>query len=356
MKEEKSRKDHVQSIKGFERMELMSMIPLDISDSSISLRPKSAIETDYELYRKLLSRYARNLDYGVKNDCKKFVRGNTDTSNITHKITSYESALESIDYTTPDPGTYSPDFNAIKPKIRATNIGIVHKKTKVKQLGKSTAASPTKYSLRLRSKERLEAPAISELEELNPIKPGKPIAVPRFKTQLARKIEKPFPTALNPNVPFYLKPLSQPKSVYFDRQASRKDLFVTDHGRDYTDGVERGWAYLNKRSASVPNFSRQSDRDRLGNKNQRVAFLESIDSEQKEMLDKLKPKREHVVTKGRCTSSFDRQGKRKLIFDMIKALPESKFPINTEKSFRYLHGLPKTLIIKTPIHKMNTKK
>ena len=339
--------------KVLERMQLISMVPLDVNPKDASHPPKSALEQTFEFKDRSMSKFAKMLNYNIKGDISRMLDPNSEPPKYQHSITSYKPAFEVPESSAPEPASYHPLFDSIKPSTIVPNIGIIPP-AKVKK-DVTTAALLENFSKGLRdfdpdkierAQDKIEPEKTEEKEEL-PL----PKTLETFDKQMKRDNEM-LKTSLVTNIDYYTPPSPKVKVTDFKRQSTRTEIFPTDSGRDYSDKALMQMDKLKSKPSNSVSMKRQLSRDYVPPKNERVAFLDSIAQQQRALLEKIKPKRAQSRQQPPKKETFAMQAPRGDILD-LKPQPDSKFPLNPLKSLKYVY--PKVPAIKISESKREPK-
>lgn len=343
-KMKKARPDQYQTQtmqKTWERMELISMVPLDIDPKNSSAPPKSALEQNYNVKIKPLSKFAKMLDYNLKNNT---IDSKIEVPQSDHKITPYTPAFQVPESAEPEPATYNPKFDATKKTILHAKIGEI---PQIKQKeGETTVNILDSFSLGLRTFDtnQFPHPLREEITNIDKDKIFQPKYTYTFDQQPARNDDM-LKTSLVTTADFYTEPEKEPKGIAFGKQVGRKHFVKADEGRDYSDNAIPQLDKLKARASVNLKMKRQLPRDYVPPKNERVAFLDSLSAEQKKMLDRIRPQRSVQRLLPPKKETFTLQASRP---EVIPPRPysESKFPLDPLKSLKFIW--PKTPAIKIP--------
>lgn len=327
--------------KTWERMDLISMVPLDIDPKSSSPPPKSALEQNYNVKIKPLSKFGKMLDYNIKANALESPEAPPE---FNHKITSYKPAFKVPESAEPEPTSYKPNFNAVKKSIIGSKIREIPKEN-VKE-GKTTQNILNSFSLGLRTFDttKFTHPVAEPLNDIDKAKIFPPKYTYKFEDQPSRNDDM-FKTSLNTKADFYMEPAQPPKGIEFGKQVGRKHFVKADEGRDYSDLAVPQLDKLKEKAIGNLSMSHQLSRNYVPPKNERVAFLDSLSKEQKQMLERIQPKRSRSKVLLPPKETFSLQASRPEVLPP-RPYSESKFPIDPLKSLKYIW--PKTPSIRIP--------
>ena len=330
--------------KVIERMQLISMVPLDINPKDASPPPKSALEQTFDFEDRAMSKFAKMLDYNIKGDISRMMNPEAEPPKFEHTITSYTPAFEVPEPSQPEPASYHPIYAAVKPTIFQPRIGVIPESKQKTEM--TTADIVDDFTKGLRSFDPKNfSHAQDSLEPLKETDKQLPKTLVTFDKQTNRE-SMVKPSVSNRN-DFYIPPPEKVVVPSFSKQTNRTRTVRYDSGRDYSDKAIPELDKLQKRASSNISMKKQLSRDYVAPKNERVAFLEDITKQQKMLMSKLKPQR--IVTKSLPPKreTFAMQMPRPDLLS-VKPIEDSKFPINPLKSLEKIWP-------KTPSVKMSTK-
>ena len=92
--------------KVIERMQLISMVPLDINPKDASPPPKSALEQTFDFKDRSMSRFAKMLEYNIKGDISRIMDTSSEPPRYKHSITNY-STFSMPEPSQPEPASYT---------------------------------------------------------------------------------------------------------------------------------------------------------------------------------------------------------------------------------------------------------
>ncbi|EAY03944.1 hypothetical protein TVAG_314740 [Trichomonas vaginalis G3] len=334
--------------KTWERMELISMVPLDIDPKNSSAPPKSALEQNYNVKIKPISKFGKMLDYSLSANVAK---SESSPPAFHHKITSYKPAFKFPETAVPEPASYNPNFNATKSTIARPKIGELPT-IKAKE-GETTQNILDSFSLGLRTFDtnQFPHPVAEPITDIDPDKSFPQKYKYTFDHQASRNDDM-FKTSLNTTADFYIEPPKEPKGVEFGKQVGRTHIVKADEGRDYSDNAIPQLDNLKAKARGNLSMSHQISRDYAPPKNERVAFLDALSQQQKQMLERIHPRRSQSRLLPPPKETFSLQASRPEVLPP-KPYSESKFPIDPLKSLKYIW--PKTPAIKIPNSLRETK-
>ena len=342
MKSRRSERELHQSTthwKVIERMQLISMVPLEINPKDASPPPKSALEQTYDFTDRSMSKFAKMLDYNIKGDISKMLNPEANPPKFDHQITSYTPAFEVPEPSQPEPASYHPIYDAVKPSPIQPKIGVI---PEFRPKGEMTTASiVNEFNNSMRSFDpRSLSHAQDSLEPLQTTEEQLPKMLVTFDKQTTRQpLVKP---TVNKN-DFFVPPPEKIVVPSFDKQTTRTKTVKYDEGRDYADKAIPQLDNLQRRASSNISMKKQLSRDYVAKRNERVAFLEDIARQQKALLTKIAPKRKNTKSLPPRKETFALQLPRPDLL-AVKPIEDSKFPSNPLKSLQFIW--PKTPSVK----------
>lgn len=127
----------------FERMQLISMVPLEVGDQNSNIFPPSPLEVKRECFKKTISNFTKNIDCKVNVDGlnkrpleKLDYKSYNEITNFhsEHRKTSYEPSFTQKKLEFPGAGAYTPQYDAILPS--SIKISIKDKETNRNEIQK----------------------------------------------------------------------------------------------------------------------------------------------------------------------------------------------------------------------------
>lgn len=370
--------------KSLERMQIMSVIPLNVGPEYSSPEIVSALDRNWDVYQNTISNYSQALEYGIKKNKKSGYIPSFKEDPFTKKDyfsyghTTYEPSFHNMPLMPPEPASYYPDYKCTVPSPPKHQIQQLKQQKPIQNA--TTSDIVGQYSLNMRT---FNPENISNLSDCFQADLDAHIDDHKvhstFKEQKKRDdlFQK---ESLTANHEFYVpsSQFSQPistqkklkKSSYDLESMSDREFYQkVDSGRDYSQKAFEQFLKLNDKSHLTPNLQRQSLRYRQPEKNSRVSFLDNLANEQNVMLKKLtKPRASSVVSQpsnlqtklnNPSRSSFQKQLAREdFIPHSLKkeTFSESKYHIDTEKSFKRIWPrIPTTKIYPSPKYQHQSK-
>ena len=334
MKSRRSEREIHQSIthkKVIERMQLISMVPLEINPKDASPPPKSALEQTFEFDDRSMSKFAKMLNYNIKGDISKMLNPEANPPTFDHQITSFTPAFEVPEPSQPEPASYHPVYDAVKPSPIQPTIGIIPEFRPKSEM--TTASIVDNFNNSIRSFDpKLLSHAQDTCEPITPPEEALPKMLVTFDKQTTRQpLVKPI---INKN-DFYVPPPEKVVVTNFDKQMPRTKTIKYDEGRDYSDKAIPELDNLQKRASSNISMKKQLPRDYIAKRNERVAFLEDIARQQRALLTKISPQRKNTKSLPPKRETFALQRPRTDLLG-VKPVHESKFPSDPIKSLQYI--------------------
>ena len=339
-----SRKEAKEHPKSMERMAIMSMVPLSIDPANSSPENVSALDRHYEVFNNPMSGYAQTLEFhpNDKIDSREMTIPTKE-----RKVTPYRPACVRQKQYFPDPGSYTPDYAAMDPAPRLTTIQ--GRTTLTRPMHNATTSEIVeRYSRDVRSFDESQIQNVNDAASVPVSREGPDLSrVSGFDQQLTRHVDFALHRA-SENVGFFVPEPEKVTVPSFDGQSSRVEPARTNGGRDYSYEAHQQLMKL-RGTPKVSRFEMQSGRRYEPKKNERVAFLEEIDKQQKKMFEKLRPKRSaSVMGEVQRSEQFDIQTSRKakIPYHTKETFQDSKFPTNVEKSLKAVWPRPRYTTIK----------
>jgi len=327
------RKEGGISKKSWERMKLMSMIPIEIDPKNTSPLPKSALEQNYEVFDKTVSSFARMLEYSVGDNINSMWDEGGVLKPSHHRVTPYEPSFSLTTSSQPEPASYHPNFDIVKPKTVAPTIQPIRPVPKSQRKDVTTASVLELYNQGIRN---FEPEIVDHWENtLAPIQAEKSAKKEAHLT-FAAQTKRDFiiaPDSITKNTPFYIPNDNSVNVPVFDNQTSHDFEFHVDSGRDYKDKANEAFDKLQPR-APVIKLDKQISRDYVPKKNERVEFLDNLAAQQQKMLEKFKSPKKAITKNVQQKSSFDKQLPRKP--SEMNQSDDSKFPIDPLNSLKHI--------------------
>ncbi|KAK8882279.1 hypothetical protein M9Y10_044921 [Tritrichomonas musculus] len=349
--------------KRFERMQIMSVIPLTVGPEYSSPEIVSALDQNWEVYQNTISNYSQALEYGNKKShfMPVFTEDPfTKKDYFSYGHTSYQPYFHNSSSLLPEPASYYPDYKCTVPSPPKHQIQSLQEQRPIQNA--TTSDIVKNYSLNMRTFNPDNISNISDnYETANGFQIPDHKIHSTFTEQKGRDEFFPGKT-LTSDHDFYVpsSEFSQPKSTQkkfkkssfdFDSMLDREDFQKADSGRDYSQQAFEQFLKLNDKSHLTPNLQRQSLRYRPPHKNSRVSFLDNLATEQSVLLNKIsKPRASSVISnsnsnnivaqsvlKGQIRASFQKQLPRDDFMpqNMKKeTFSESKYHIDTGKSLK----------------------
>lgn len=331
--------------KTFERMKLMSMVPIDIDPANSSPEYENPLDRTYDIYQNTISNFSHTLEYS---QCEV---PNMDEIELSekhekhHKITPYVPPYKNSPSYNPEPATYKPNFEAVlptslKPQIRPVPPVLVPSDVS------TTADILAAYDKGLRTfdpsvitnaADKIPPPDIEEVDhKIHYTFDNQPTR----NLALAKK-------HICKNQEFFEKKAETPKVHSFDTQITRTFEFKRDSGRDYEDKAVEQMKRLKDKTKPFK-MDKQLARDYVPEKNKRVEFLTSLSQQQNALMDKLFQKKEKQIVKREPQESFSTQLSRENMVRAKSEFKESKFPVDPVKSLKYVWPRTRTVTIRPP--------
>ena len=349
--------------KSLDRMSLWSTIPLNTGTEDESPPPRSCLDMKFEAFTKTYSDITNAMDGVVALDRKQKKHAVLPPFQCQHSKTDYNYGYRSPPDTKPDPCTYNPNFNATLPSTTASKLpkNIVNKPeknyTETSEIQGTHDISSvedvvTAFQRNIRdfstSNITLNDKYSSDVD-YNPF--------PVHTTTLPKNKKRDLtPISETSNVEFYdPPPAPAPPSTDFYTQLDRKELFMTDIGREYPKAVSQLDGL--KPRVKVKELGPKLKNTRTPRKMSRVEFLDSLAKERREFISELtdtfSPKTRSLQTQAqkienkRPKSNFEfMRPREELQFpNQHEVIGEPKIPIDRDKVNK------KEIPRKTKIHK-----
>ena len=312
--------------KSLERMALWSMVPLETGTEDTSPPPPSVLEMKFEPFAKTYSNITHNMDGIMSLDQGRKRHEILQPFTCHHEKTEYNYGYHEPQTATPDPCTYSPNYNAVKPS------SVLHKLPKYKpphgkQHYSSSADVVAAYQRNMRDfdPKSIDIPDYCSRERVYPPENH----VPSITLPTTEKVEREFVSPAAHIAPADPPEYTPPPVTVFDLQTDRKDMFDVDIGRVYNKAVEQR-DKLRPRSTSKDLGPKTI---KTPSKNKRVEFLDSLKQERFSFMNEIK---EATTPKTRTIKKSKQPKRPKSTFDNMRPRDFYGFPGQRE-----VNGEPK---------------
>ena len=284
--------------RSFNRMKLLSMIPLSTGIESQAIAPVSALERKAEPYQGTYSTHTENIDHQLSAFTKKdhhYKLTSPEENNIPkYKPSPYKPQFEKTSQSTPTPISYTPQYEACLPSVQITTLPPKNQETPQKSLQEtntSTLVSQFYTSLRDFDLSNFVIPEryYPDVEEQNTIEDTINKSKTRPTPELISKVGRTViinDTPAKHIAPADPIPEKEPVVPIISRQKERVGLEVKeDKGLNYPKAIEQ----LDKMKprTKTTSFDQQVSREKRTSPNKRVAFLDQLAAEQKRFIKEL---------------------------------------------------------------------
>jgi hypothetical protein len=331
--------------RGFDRMNLFSMIPLNVDHEHSTPTRGSALDMKVSAFSGAMANFTRSLDT-MTSACDELPPREVLLPQVfEHHRTPFKPTFKNKMKSSPGPSAYDPKYGSVRPRIPQTTLPPRSRNPPRPALSAmSTADVVSLYQTRLRDFEPDEVvvPALSELQCDS--KPQSP-ALSMRRTGGERDPFGPQSPAryLAPSDP----PPARPPAVReFEMQVDREVDAVRDSDRFYEHAADQQRRAL-KRTPTAPRFDEQTTRWAPPKKNERVKMLHALTQKQHAYIARVTAKsRAGKAAKppGRPSSFREQRARSPEVFPTQTQLAgDTQFPFDPIESYR--RTVPRTLLV-----------
>lgn len=331
--------------RAFERMKLMSMIPLNTGTEGTTPPPPSVLQRKMDSFSNTISNYTRTIDtmISVERSTKESKYQQDVPEHVKHRITHMTPGFRSDKKDTPGPTSYDPNFNSVLPSVKKTVLPTRDLKEQ-KQRSLTSAGFVRNYNQNIRDFDISKA-EIQEFERVYPendlVKPLKPSLC--FTSHGERNVfanNSPAKHLVSADP----MPFKNPPVIDFSRDQKPREIFhiEPDANRNYEKAADQQ-RNLKRRIPNAPSFAQQIDRDSKPVKNKRVELLEMLTQQQNTTLQRLTSKLENRERKSRENGhTFGQQRPRtSLLFPNESVVDEKEHILPYDPIASYKKTLPR---------------